>query len=221
MVIHGYDIIYLHDAAKNLGEMIDYSVNDKGLEGEQILDMFIVSGYADQFENGNPRVIAGMNGVELAIEVIETVKGSSQYIKPSNRYYRTPEYWVGWILAQYQWYKAKKFIQILQGISYDDILRMYPTLHEADVTKFYSIADDMLKTRLPDTNLKRLREEAGLSQSKLANMSKVTLRSIQVYEQKNRDINKAQVSTIAKIAGVLRCDIAELMEVNNRYEIFS
>jgi hypothetical protein len=39
--------------------------------GGLFLHMFVTSGLAEQFEHGNPKIIAGMSGVELAIEAIE------------------------------------------------------------------------------------------------------------------------------------------------------
>ena len=89
---------------------------------------------------------------------------------------------------------------------------MYPLMHEADVTKF---ADEMDKRRaklLPETNLKRIRTAYGCSQSELARMSGVSLRSIQMYEQRNKDINKGQSETILKLARSLGCRIEDLLE---------
>lgn len=38
------------------------------------------------------------------------------------------------------------------------------------------------------------------------------LRSIQMYEQRRNDINKAQVETLYKLARVLGCNIEDLLE---------
>ena len=67
-------------------------------------------------------------------------------------------------------------------------------------------------SRRPQTNIKRIREAAGLSQSMLSAEAGVSLRSIQMYEQRNKDINKAQALTIVKIARALGCDVEDLME---------
>lgn len=63
-----------------------------------------------------------------------------------------------------------------------------------------------------DTNLKRIRENAGISQLKLAELSGVSVRMIQKYEQRDRDINKAQVINICKIASALGCNVQDLIE---------
>lgn len=62
------------------------------------------------------------------------------------------------------------------------------------------------------TNLKRIREAAGLSQSKLAAASGVNVRMIQHYEQKAKDINAAAVVTVRDLAKALNCRIEDLIE---------
>lgn len=62
------------------------------------------------------------------------------------------------------------------------------------------------------TNLQRIRLQRGLSQSKLAKASGVKLRSIQHWEQGDRNINKAAVDTVVSMANVLGCTVVDLME---------
>ena len=42
--------------------------------------------------------------------------------------------------------------------------------------------------------------------------SGVSLRSIQMYEQRNKNINKASVETIYRLAKALGCEIEDLIE---------
>jgi len=63
------------------------------------------------------------------------------------------------------------------------------------------------------TNLKRIREANNLSQSQLAERSGVTLRSIQVYEQNHRDINKSQAIVLYKLSQALGCKIEDLLNI--------
>ena len=67
-----------------------------------------------------------------------------------------------------------------------------------------------------DTKLKRIRENRGLSQSELAKLSGVKLRSIQMYEQRVNDIDKAQAGTIYKLSRVLGCTVEDLLESPER-----
>jgi DNA-binding XRE family transcriptional regulator len=192
--------------------MMDFAVNDCDLDGDIYLHMFTSSGMAQQFEHGNPKVVAGMSGIELATETIRITTGSAPVISPAEIDYRTAEYWGGWALARYQWYTAKSFSSILRVIPFHAILGMYGALHEADITKFYSVADGIFVRDHPQTNLRRIRETAGLSQSRLADEADVSLRSIQMYEQRKKDINKAQTISIVRIARVLGCGVEDLIE---------
>jgi DNA-binding XRE family transcriptional regulator len=212
MAMRAYKESYLSHAAKSLGSMLDYAVNDCAMEGGLFLHMFIASGLAGQFERGNPKVIAGMSGIELAIQAIEAVTGAKPTAGPRAREYRTREYWAGWALTHYQWHTAMSFSVILRFLPFEDIARMYPTLHEADITKFYMTADEIRFREFPQTNLKRIRKAAAMSQAQLANEAGVSLRSVQMYEQRNKDVNKAQAITLAKIARVLGCEVEDLLE---------
>lgn len=89
---------------------------------------------------------------------------------------------------------------------------MYKTLHEADLSKFVDIMEDRFKRLKPQTNLRIARERLGYSQSQLSEMADVSLRSIQMYEQRQKDINKAQAVTLLKLSKCLYCRIEDLLE---------
>lgn len=89
---------------------------------------------------------------------------------------------------------------------------MYYTLHEADITKFVDIVDSRMKEYFSETNLKRIRRTYGFTQVELSERSGVSLRSIQMYEQRNKNINKASVDTIYRLAKVLGCTMEDLIE---------
>jgi hypothetical protein len=152
--MRAYEEIYLDDAMNNLGDMFDYAVNDCGYEPEDFLCRFIVSGVAALFEKGNPKYVAGLSGPELASEVIyRTLRARPD--KPSaENIDKTPAYWAGWILAYYQWHSAQSFCDIREnGLSMERVLSLYPTLHEADVSKFVSVADRIIE-RHKDASLR-------------------------------------------------------------------
>ena len=65
---------------------------------------------------------------------------------------------------------------------------------------------------IPEPKLKTLREEAGLSQSQLSEKSGVAIKSIQKYEQRERDINKAQGVIIKSLAGALECTMEDILD---------
>lgn len=64
-----------------------------------------------------------------------------------------------------------------------------------------------------DTALKRMRQLTGLSQSGLASASGVPVRTIQQYEQRQKDINKAGYIQLVSLASALNCEPASLLEI--------
>lgn len=70
----------------------------------------------------------------------------------------------------------------------------------------------MKLTASHETNLKRIRTNEGYSQKQLAELSGVRLRSIQMYEQRQKDINKAQSDSLFHLAKALGCAMEDLLE---------
>ena len=116
-------------------------------------------------------------------------------------------------MAYYQWYSGRKYSDIFKAISIKEFEEMYYTLHEADITKFVEIVDKKIKLCFPETNLKRIRTIYGCTQKELAENSGVSLRSIQMYEQRNKDINKASLDTVYSLSRVLGCKMEDLIEL--------
>jgi DNA-binding transcriptional regulator YiaG len=215
MMTRAYPETYLDDAMNNLGDMFDCAVYDCGYEPAEFLSFFLVSGVADAFGKGAPKYIAGLSGPELADAVLLRTKGSRQRIKPSENIDKSPEYWAGWTLAYYQWHTGRSFSELFElGVTMDHLLNLYPTLHEADISKFVALTDALIEKSAKSraTKLQTIRKAAGLTQKALADESGVALRMIQLYEQRNKDINKAQVGTLIKIARVLGCETEDLTE---------
>ncbi len=212
MIIRSYNEIYLNKAQSRLGQAFDYAVNDCRIPGEDFVQLFSASSISRRMENGEPAVISGKSGIEIAIDVLLETTGKQPDATPSERIDRSAEYWIGWAVAYYQWYSSRRFGDIFKALPFDDLRKMYFTLHEADVTKFVDVADERIREYFKDTNLKRIRTAYGCSQSELAKLSGVSLRSIQMYEQRRKDINKANAESLYAIAKALGCTIEDLIE---------
>lgn len=212
MTTHAYQEIYLNNAQSALGDAFDYAVNVCKVPGSNFVSFFVASSSCKQMENGDPSVLAGKSGIEIAAQVLLEITGKEYNIIPNDHFSRSKEYWIGWAVAYYQWHSSRKYSEIFKAIPFDDLKNMYYTLHEADITKFVEIADERLKEYFKDTNLKRIRTYYGCTQAELARLSGVSLRSIQMYEQRNKDINKASAETLYRIARVLGCTIEDLVE---------
>ena len=65
---------------------------------------------------------------------------------------------------------------------------------------------------LIQTNLQRMRKAAGLTQHELAAEARVSVRSLQYYEQAVLDINRAAAATVYRLALALGCQMEDLLE---------
>lgn len=207
-----YNESYLNDAKDTLSQCFDYLINDCGFEADWAATIFNSSGYAEQFERGNPAVLSGMSGVELAKAIVQKTYASRTV--PELRYSDglSPEYWAGWALAEYQWRSGRRFKDIFERAKLSEIIWMYPVYHEMDITQFVTAMEERCAEPSKESKLKTLRESRGLSQSELAKESGVKLRNIQMYEQRINDIDKAQAQTIYKLAHVIGCSMEDLLD---------
>lgn len=212
MMIHAYPEMYVSKAQDRLGDAFDYAINSLNIAGEDFMQMFACSSVSRRMAKADPKYIPGKSGIEIALDVIEEVTGKALHIEPKVSYARSMEYWMGWALAYYQWWSDRQYKEIFQVVSYKDLQKMYYTLHEADVTKFADIMERLMHEYFAETNLKRFRGYAGMTQSELARQSGVSLRSIQMYEQRHKDINKASVETVYRLAKVFNCAVEDLLE---------
>lgn len=81
-----------------------------------------------------------------------------------------------------------------------------------DIRHFGDKMTELYKQAKKETSLKYRRQRASLSQRDLAELSGVPVRTIQQYEQRQKNINKAQAETLAMLANALYCSINDLME---------
>ena len=209
---YAYSELYLSDAKANLAECFDYALLICKMDVDLFAKLFVQSGYAEKFERGNPAVVVGISGIELAQRVI--LYGYPDYSFPTKIFYegRSEFYWSGWVLAEYQWETRKRFKDIFARVPLSQVVTMYDLYHEMDITRFKDGMNQQYDQIQLDSKLKTIRENRGISQSQLSKCSGVNLRSIQMYEQKVNDIDKAQAGTLYKLSRVLGCSIEDLLE---------
>lgn len=211
-MIRAYDKVYLDKAQTALGYMLDFAVYDLKYDITEFFNLFMNSGIAKRFGTGDFTVIVGMSGVELAYEVLEKSGIEYNRIKPNYTFNRSEEYWTGWALAYYQWETSMSFAEIVKYIPIADIIALYSPYHEMDIRQFVDKMNAMYRAAKPQTNLKLLRMRVGLSQRELADMSGIPVRTIQQYEQRQKNINKAQAEYVVMLAKVLCCEVDDLIE---------
>lgn len=207
---HAYSEIYLDDAMDTLGGAVEYAVLFANLDGQEFLNYFLTTDIAKEFGKGNVKYISGMSGIELCLLILHKVGLTPPQETELTYINYPPEYWVGWILAYYQWHTGKSFTTILSKLTYNDIYNCYKTLHEATPQKAVEVFNNILRQK--ESNLARQRKLAKFSQSELAKAANISIRSIQLYEQRQTDINKAQYNHLDNIAKVLNCNIENILE---------
>ena len=206
-----YDRLYLEKAAVALGRMFDYACYDLSFSLADFWELFLVSGYAERFGAGEPGLLVGRSGMELARLVLEKVGIPDRVTEPRPTVGRSEEYWTGWALAHYQWETGRAFRDITSAVPVEEIRLLYSAYHEMDIRQFYDKMDELMGAGKGEPELKRLRRKAGFSQRQLSDISGVPVRTIQQYEQQQKDIRRARAETLEKLATALRCRSSELL----------
>ena len=208
-MIHAYDKIYLEKARVALGRMLDFAVYDLHMDLREFWGQFLNSEVCKRFERGDSSLLAGMSGVEMAYAVLGD---SVQRVKARPSADRSEEYWLGWALAYYQWDVGIAFKDIFDAEEILKIKALYYPYHEMDIRHFCDLLNEMYRENNRITNLKRHRLNTGMSQAQLAEESEVPLRTIQQYEQRQKNINMARAEYVIRLAKVLYCEPEDLLE---------
>ena len=231
-------VSFTDKASHTMAHMLDFAVHDLRHDASAFFELFLSSGIADRFGRGDMRLITGTSGVELAYRVLRECGITVE--RTSYRYTagRTREYWTGYALARYQaetglsfhdiisavpvrdmislcdGYREAEIRTITEKLSWMDTLRVPDHMSEEHYLKFRAHIDEAVSAgkTSTDTVLKTLRVRSGYSQSGLAAASGVPVRTIQQYEQRQKDINKAAFESIIKLAAALSCEPSALLE---------
>ncbi|MDO4502367.1 MAG: helix-turn-helix transcriptional regulator [Coriobacteriia bacterium] len=224
--MRAYSDLYVLEAQRTLGSMLDFAVNGCRFDLAAFYDRFLASGLAQRFGLGEPCLIAGRSGVELALDVIQATDETG-FQRDRSRYRElersfapiggaSPEFWTGWALAYYQWESGQDFGRIQQLVPIGTVRDLYHPFHEMDVTQFCDQMDCLCVEVRAESALKAQRLAAGLSQSQLARAAGISVRTLQQYEQRRKDINKAQVECVVRLARALHCSVEDLLEYSSQ-----
>lgn len=209
--MNAYSELYVERAQRSLATMFDYAVWDLELDIDRYSELFVVSGLADRFGSGDPSVISGMSGIELARRVIVTTGANVELKPPRMTENRSREYWTGWALAYYQWFSAHRLRDIFAAIKPSHIRALYSPYHEMALSQFCDKMEGLYALANPEPRLKRIRQEVGLSQAELAERCGMSLRTLQHYEQGTKDIRRAAGETLLSLARILGTTIENIL----------
>lgn len=136
-----YDEVYLESTSDILGQAFDWVANTCEDDLSLFAQRFAASPVGQLFEEGCPKYVAGVNGAELANAVMESLGLPTYTQEPEFWLDKSCEYWVGWILALYQWHKREHFSTILKEVPISEFLRIYPLAHEQDEANVFELLD--------------------------------------------------------------------------------
>ena len=207
-MIHAYNEEYLLHARNVMGKMFDFVVYDLNIELENFFDLFIESGVAYKFYKGDTSVISGKSGYELALQVLNIMNKDVEITFPNYTLNHSKEYWLGYFLSYYSWYSNINYEDIILCVSIKELLLMYDKYHEMDIMHFVDKLNEII---FNSNKLKFYRKKRKLSQKELATLSNIPIRTIQQYEQNQKDLDKANVTYLINLARVLNCNIEDLL----------
>ena len=203
-MIHAYADYYLDMAQSKLASMFEIALYEEKMDIDEFGEKFVSSLVSKAIEKGDPIYLAGKSANELLGLVI-----NKQMEQTEQNQFASPEYWVGWVLAYTQWYTNKAFAEIIKAYPCSKLLLNYFPYHEMEIMKIVELIQKHLSN---EPTLKMWRRKRKLSQTELAKISGVSLRSIKAYEQGKLDITKAQGETLFKLARTLCCTMEDLMK---------
>ena len=207
-MIHAYNEEYLLHARNVMGKMFDFVVYDLNIELENFFDLFIESGVAYKFYKGDTGVISGKSGYELALQVLNIMNKDVEITFPNYTLNHSKEYWLGYFLSYYSWYSNINYEDIILCVSIKELLLMYDKYHEMDIMHFVDKLNEII---FNSNKLKFYRKKRKLSQKELATLSNIPIRTIQQYEQNQKDLDKANVTYLVNLARVLNCSVEDLL----------
>lgn len=188
----------------------DFAINTLKIKPDIFVNIFINSKAINKIEIMHPGYFFGMSGIEICQNILDEANikydKSIEYESLDRNIY----YWLGDSLAYYAFNKNYRYKYVFSFVSIESLLKMYDKYHEIDISYFVNKLDEYRK--LSPSKLKNIRENRRLSQNDLSLYSMVSLRTIRAYEQKQKDINKAEVMTVLKLAHTLNCSIDDILE---------
>ncbi len=201
-MIRAYSEVYLGMVFRNLGSLFDMAAYIEDMDMDTFASVFSRSQVARGIEAGSPLFLAGMSPQDMFERI--TLRKPLQHVPPSET---SDAAWTGSVIAYAQWYCGCRFVDMQAAVPASRIMAMHRTFRD-DTMAAVSIVVDTLH---PVTVLKRLREDRGMSQSDLALMSGVPIRSIRAYEQGSVELCKAQGDTLYNLARALGCSTDTLI----------
>lgn len=212
-----YDPALLEGVMGTMGKAFEFA--DRHVTGglDHFMDLFSSSPVARTFEGPDATPRVGTSGIGLVMEVCEGGADAGLELmlmserRPPRRL-RERAAWCGRVLAYHQWATGSTFREIMAYLGCEDLESLFsPDAPLSPQEASAQIALRFGKQGGP-TRLRRARDAAGMTQAQLSRESGVSLRSVQQYEQRKKDVNRAQARSLLALAKALGCRMEDLME---------
>lgn len=215
--MHPYPEELLPSTMNALGKAFDFA--DKHLpEGlNEFYELFACSDIARTFDGPDAHPDLSGSGIQLVLSVCEDMSSEGLDLmlmseRRPDKSHRDRAKWCGMLLAYHQWDTSATFRVISTYLGIRDLFDLFERQASAPLAKTSARITETLALRTHPTRLHHFRTEAGLTQHGLAAASGVSLRSIQQYEQRKKDINRAQARSVLLLSQALSCSMEDLLE---------
>ena len=207
------DGVYTQEIAERVSCVFEILINEAHLSESDASFGFIASGVARELQCQNVAYAQGMSGLELAILCAKPLGIDLSAIEVVASQW-SPEGWAGRMLALFQIQTGCTYEGVFRLMGFDELRDLYFSHEEDTPEEFCNFLSKMLKQRhVPGSRLKKLRTEAGFTQSQLACKAGLSLRSVQQYEQGIVSINNAAAGCLYKMSMVLQCPMEDLLDL--------
>lgn len=136
-----YDKLFVEYAQDTIAHAFNYAVNKMGYSLEEFTELFLSYKYIHLLEDGNPSLVAGKSGVELALDIC----GFEDEDFGDLEYRPGLEFWIGWTVSYYQWYRNISYKEIFEKFPLEKLRRAYPTFHECYEEKMYEYMNSVIQ----------------------------------------------------------------------------
>lgn len=181
---------------------------------------FCNSEIAAHYSSRSGRGFGHASGIELVLALRDDAGGNLDLmIQDTPRISKERGHfarWCGQIALRYHEASGDSFATLPKTLSLERLRRLHNELGDQDIER--CLQEIICRTtRLHDqTQLAIRRLQKSITQTDLARLSGVSLRSIQQYEQRKKDINKGQALSILKLSRVLGCSMEDLIEPEHK-----
>lgn len=216
--MHPYKKEKLAPTMQSLAKAFEFA--DKYAPGgiERFYRQFCESKLAQSFDGPHAEPDIDKSGVEIVLAAsgedatsnLDLMLASGRKLSPS---LQKRGRWCGNVLALYQWETGTSFRSLAARLSADELLALFVTLGSSTPQQGAAAIEQLLLEKQGPTHLRIKRLASGYTQVQLAKTADVSLRAIQQYEQRRKDINRAQAGSLYRLAQVLGCTIEDLLEI--------